>query len=56
MTTVGVTARPPVLRKHARAAVARVDVHAHDWQLVVSIQDDGAGFRSRRAASFRSSA
>lgn len=32
------------VRKHARATKARVDVQRHDGQLVVSIQDDGAGF------------
>jgi signal transduction histidine kinase len=32
------------VRKHARATKARVDVHRHDGQLVVSIHDDGAGF------------
>jgi signal transduction histidine kinase len=32
------------VRKHARATKARVDVHRYDGQLVVSIQDDGAGF------------
>ncbi|HEU4888777.1 MAG TPA: GAF domain-containing sensor histidine kinase [Thermoanaerobaculia bacterium] len=32
------------VRKHARATVARVDVHARDGQLVVSISDDGLGF------------
>lgn len=32
------------VRKHARATVARVDVHAQDGQLVVSIADDGSGF------------
>lgn len=32
------------VRKHARATKARVDVRRQDGQLVVSIQDDGAGF------------
>ncbi|MFL6247633.1 MAG: GAF domain-containing protein [Thermoanaerobaculia bacterium] len=32
------------VRKHARATVVRVDVHARDGELVVSISDNGAGF------------
>jgi signal transduction histidine kinase len=32
------------VRKHARATVASVDVHARNGQLVVSITDNGAGF------------
>lgn len=33
------------VRKHARASVARVDIHAKDGELVISIADDGQGFR-----------
>jgi signal transduction histidine kinase len=32
------------VRKHARATNARVDIHRENGQLVVNIQDDGAGF------------
>jgi signal transduction histidine kinase len=38
------------VRKHARATTARVDVHRHDGQLVVSIHDDGAGFNPEAPA------
>jgi signal transduction histidine kinase len=38
------------VRKHARATQARVDVHRHNGQLVVSIQDDGAGFNPEATA------
>jgi signal transduction histidine kinase len=38
------------VRKHARATTARVDVHRHDGQLVVSIHDDGAGFNPEATA------
>lgn len=38
------------VRKHARATKARVDVHGHDGQLVVSIHDDGAGFNPEATA------
>jgi signal transduction histidine kinase len=38
------------VRKHARATKARVDVHRHDGQLVVSIHDDGAGFNPEATA------
>jgi len=38
------------VRKHARATKARVDVHRHDDQLVVSIKDDGAGFNPEAKA------
>ena len=33
------------VRKHARAGIARVDIHAQNGQLVISIEDDGQGFR-----------
>jgi signal transduction histidine kinase len=32
------------VRKHARAAVVRVDVHSRGGELIVSISDNGAGF------------
>lgn len=38
------------VRKHARATRARVDVRRQDGQLVVSIQDDGAGFNPEATA------
>jgi signal transduction histidine kinase len=38
------------VRKHARASKARVDVRRQDGQLVVSIQDDGAGFNPEATA------
>lgn len=38
------------VRKHARATKARVDVHRHDGQLVVSIHDDGGGFNPEATA------
>jgi signal transduction histidine kinase len=38
------------VRKHARATTARVGVHRQDGQLVVSIQDDGAGFNPEATA------